>query len=90
MRRAKTINKQQFKHTAGKCRICNEPGYEILNVHRIVPGSEGGKYTEANSTSICANCHNKVHKGLIVVDRYYFSTGGYLLRIIEEGVERFV
>jgi hypothetical protein len=91
MRRTKLVNKQAFKHAAGQCRICKEPGYEVLNVHRILPGAEGGKYTEGNSACVCANCHNKIHANQIVIDRYYYSTAGWLLRIIDEnGEERFV
>jgi len=90
MQRNKTINKQAFKHTARYCRICKNPEYVVRHVHRILPGSEGGKYTYANSVPLCANCHSLVHADQIVIDRWYPSTAGYLLRIIEKGVERFV
>jgi hypothetical protein len=73
--------------TAGKCRLCPEPVYAVLDVHRI---EAGGKYSEANSVCLCAKCHRLVHAGQIVIDRYYQSTAGYLLRVIENGQERFV
>jgi 5-methylcytosine-specific restriction endonuclease McrA len=89
--RTGTINKKEFKQVAGKCRICERPGSELLDVHRIVPGEDGGKYTQNNSVAICMICHGKIHRTKeIVIDRYYPSTAGYLLRIVENGVERFV
>jgi predicted HNH restriction endonuclease len=89
--RNRTINKKQFKQTAGKCRICKRDVVELLDVHRITPGEEGGKYTENNSVCVCVVCHGRVHRTKeIVIDRYYPSTAGYLLRITENGVERFV
>jgi 5-methylcytosine-specific restriction endonuclease McrA len=91
MTRNKNIDKKQLKKTAGKCRICGEPEYAVLDVHRIVPGQVGGKYKENNSVVLCANCHRRVHAtGEIEIDRYYPSTGGYLLRIVENGEEKFV
>ena len=89
--RCKTIQKQEYTHTAGHCRICKNPAYEVIDVHRIQHGSKGGKYTYNNVVALCANCHRLVHdEKKIVIDRWYFSTAGYLLRIIDNGVERFV
>jgi 5-methylcytosine-specific restriction endonuclease McrA len=90
MRRTRKINKKTFKRSAGKCRLCGEHTYELLDVHRIIPGKDGGKYTEDNTVAICANCHRKVHAGDIEIDRWYFSTAGYLLRIVVNGEEKFV
>lgn len=86
----KKIDKKQFKLTEGKCRICKEPFYATLDVHRMIPGSAGGKYTKDNVVCICANCHRKVHENIIVIDRWYNSTNGRILRIEENGIERFV
>lgn len=91
MGRKKKIDKKLFKKVAGCCRICKEDLYEILDTHRIVPGAQGGEYTQQNSTCLCSNCHRKVHSGTIEIDRYYLCTNGqYVLRIIEEGEEKFV
>ncbi len=90
--RCKTVDKKQYKHTAKHCRICKDPNttYEVIDVHRLKPGSEGGKYTENNVVALCSNCHRRVHDGKIEIDRWYPSTAGYLLRITEDGVERYV
>ena len=90
MKRVKTIDKQQLKHTAGKCRICSRPGYEVLDVHRIVPGAKKGKYTGNNTVVLCSCCHREIHAGNIIIDRYYYSTAGYLLKVIINGEEKFI
>lgn len=90
-RRSKLINKQETKRIAGKCRLCGNSSYELLDVHRINYNSENNRYTTNNTVVLCANCHRLVHdEKKIIIDRWYFSTGGNLLRIIENGVERFV
>ena len=90
MARKKLINKQDYKHTAGECRICKDPCYEILDVHRLKPGAEGGEYVLGNVVAICANCHRKTHEGKIVIDRWYPSTAGNLLRVIIDGEEKWL
>jgi 5-methylcytosine-specific restriction endonuclease McrA len=90
MNRQARINKKEYKRAAGKCRICKNPSYSQLDVHRLLPGEAGGKYTLENSVPICSNCHRAVHAKEIEIDRWYFSTAGYLLRIIVNGEERFV
>ena len=32
------------------------------DLHRIIPGHEGGKYTKENISILCPNCHREVHK----------------------------
>jgi hypothetical protein len=83
-------DKKTFKKSAGKCRICDNDNYSTLSVHRIKPGCEGGKYTEMNVVVCCENCHRRIHNKEIEIDRYYDSTGGTLLRIVEDGKEKFV
>jgi 5-methylcytosine-specific restriction endonuclease McrA len=87
MKRTKNIKKKDYKKVSGSCRICGEEQYELLDVHRI---QAGGQYSYANSVSLCCKCHRKVHSGSIIVDKWYMSTAGYLLRILENGVEKFV
>lgn len=62
-----------------KCYFCGNDDYCTLDVHRILPGSEGGKYTSFNSICACSNCHRKVHDGQIRIDRKYPSTKGWVL-----------
>jgi len=87
----KKINKKVYKHSEGKCRICGEDNYNLLDAHRILPGKDGGKYTISNTTACCSNCHRKIHAGEIQVLGWVNSTKGKLLHIIREnGKEDFV
>lgn len=75
-RSKKLINKQETKKFAKKCYFCSVDDYALLNVHRIIPGESGGKYTEKNSLVVCANCHNRIHDNQIIIDQKYYSTSG--------------
>jgi len=90
-RRRKLINKKILKLSTGKCRICQIDECKTLEYHRIKPGCEGGEYTEDNVVICCANCHTLIHKGVIIIDKYYLcSNGQKLLRIIKDGEEKFI
>jgi hypothetical protein len=84
----KLINKSNKKHAERKCHFCGNDDYCTLDVHRIVPGSEGGKYTENNTVVACACCHRKIHDKKIKIDRKYPSTIGWVLHYFaEDGAE---
>lgn len=90
LNREKRINKKQFKNTIGKCKICGLDNTEILENHRVIEGQHGGRYTYNNVIPCCPNCHTRIHKKQISIDRWYPSTAGYLLRWIDEnGNEHF-
>lgn len=76
MKKKLTINKIAKKHIDGKCAICNEENYNLHDVHRIVAGKDGGKYTDFNTICCCSNCHRRIHAGEIIIDRKYTSTLG--------------
>lgn len=85
----KTINKIAKKHAEGKCQLCDESDYAVLDCHRIVPGEDGGKYSDFNTVVLCSNCHRKVHDGQIVMDRKYQTLEGrWVLRYLVGGEER--
>ena len=88
----KRINKKIYKHAKGKCKICGEDDYNLLDVHRsITEGKDVGKYTEPNVIVACANCHRKIHAGKIQILGWKKSTKGKLLHIVREnGEEDFV
>ena len=44
-----------------KCIFCGCEIPEVLDRHRILPGSRGGRYTPENVLRVCANCHRKIH-----------------------------
>ena len=81
------ISKKYQKQVAGCCRICKEPDYNLLDVHRII---EGGKYSYDNTVVICARCHRQQQAGTIKILKWVHSTAGRLLNIIDEnGQETF-
>lgn len=70
-----------------KCYICGEAEYALLDVHRIVPGENGGKYTYHNTVTICCACHRLVHANKIIIDRWHMSTKGRMLHYFVDGKE---
>lgn len=62
----------------GTCRGCGAPapfkqacdGQPFLEVHHVVPLSEGGPDTLSNVIAVCPNCHRRAHYS---VDRFEFQ-----------------
>jgi hypothetical protein len=84
MRKKKIINKVHRKKSEKRCYFCKTEEYCTLDVHRIIPGSEGGQYELLNTVVCCSNCHRKIHEGKIKVDRKYPSTSGWILHYFDE------
>ena len=76
--------KEKKKRLIGKCSICGDDNYSILDCHRIEPGS---KYTEWGILVLCSNCHRKVHAEQIKILGKYNSTGGVVINYIDENGE---
>ena len=89
MRKRKLANKVVLKKVAKKCYFCDVNDYALLDVHRIIPGEKGGKYTAINSLVVCSNCHRRIHDGQIKIDRKYLTTAGnYILHFWEGNEEK--
>ena len=85
----KLINKKIKKLVEGECYLCGNDDYCQLDCHRIVPGEEGGEYTDHNTLVVCACCHRRIHADQIVIDRKYNSTSGStILHFWENGEEK--
>ena len=84
----KLVDKIAKKNFDKKCYFCDENNYHLLDVHRIVPGEEGGEYTDFNSLTVCANHHRLIHSGYLKIDRkyekYFFSMGSYVVPALGE------
>lgn len=81
------VGKKYFKNIYKFCQICHEENYSLLDVHRIVPGEEGGKYEHGNCVCLCVSCHRKHHSKLINIKGWFSSTAGKLLLYIDENKE---
>lgn len=85
------IDKKVYKLSRGECKLCGEKDPAVLDVHRIIPGAEGGKYTQSNSVCLCCKCHRKVHDNQIQIHKYYLSSSGmHVLHITENGEDKFI
>lgn len=82
------IGKKAFKRRAGKCQICKEDDYTVLDTHRII---EQGIYSNENCVCLCVKCHRLVSMGKIKTLNWVNSTGGKLLHYIDKnGEEQFI
>lgn len=83
-------SKKLRKLIEGKCRLCGEENYNLLDVHRIKEGSDGGKYSYDNTITICVSCHRMHHAGEIKILKWYNSTFGRTIHWIDKsGNEKF-
>lgn len=54
--------------SGGHCDACGDIGYELddgslfLEVHHVLPLSEGGPDVVSNAVAVCETCHGKLHK----------------------------
>ncbi len=82
-RKKRLVDKELIKRVAGKCQLCPEDRYVVLDVHRIRPGADGGEYTPDNTVVLCARCHRLLNEdGWFEIDRWYASTAGRVLRVL--------
>lgn len=67
--RSEAVRRAVLARANGRCEFCGEGGFELpngdrfLETHHIVPLSEKGPDTVANSAAICANHHREAHHG---------------------------
>lgn len=69
--RDKTIRSYAVERSKGICEACDEPapfttrdGVPYLEVHHVVPVSEGGADHPLNVAAICPNCHRRTEKSM--------------------------
>lgn len=82
-----------LKKYVGRCLLCaDETRYEVLEVHRVVPGEAGGVYRSGNMVVLCSNHHALVTAGVIQIVRLCNSSAArQFAQVIDEaGTERWV
>lgn len=57
---------------------------QLVEIHHISFKVDDGKDTPENLIPLCCNCHTKVHEELIKLDRWYFSTRGWVFHYFDE------
>jgi len=57
-----------------KCDICENN--EILEIHHINGRDIENAEAQYNLANICPNCHNKVHWGKIIIEKWITGTKG--------------
>ncbi len=70
-----------------ECEICKEPN--ILEQHHIRGRQIKNANHPSNLANICANCHNKVHHGHIIIENRLMTTAGYELIWHYDGEDSF-
>jgi hypothetical protein len=69
--------KQLKSSGISRCEICKNPN--ILITHHINGREIPNANHSSNLANICANCHNEIHYGRIIVEKWVMSTGGPIL-----------
>ena len=59
----------------GTCEICKEVNY--LEKHHIQSKCFEGSDNNFNICYICSNCHEKVHRGDIIIEGKFLTLKGY-------------
>jgi len=66
--------KEALKESRFKCEVCGET--LVVDLHHIIPRSEGGLDDYNNITSLCPNHHTAIHRGLaIIIGKTYVLKG---------------
>ncbi len=83
-------SRQQIKKLMEKeCYFCGENDYNLLDVHRILEGANGGTYHDRNTICCCAKCHRKIHSGRIKIHGKHLSTSSrWVVHFTEDDVEK--
>jgi DNA mismatch repair protein MutS len=83
------LNVRKKKNRSGKalCDICQEP--HILEIHHIRGRKIPNANDDFNLVDICANCHNKIHYGKIIIENWVMTSNGKKLIYREPHEESF-
>ena len=77
-RELKGEKKEEYKNRLieeqrNKCKVCKNDLHRSPHLDRIVPGSQGGKYTEGNLQVLCARCNltKSGHDNFFLIKKLY-------------------
>ena len=83
----KTISSRKKENKSGKrpCKICNK--VTILQTHHILGRSIPNSNHPSNLADICPTCHNEIHWGELIVERWVMTSNGLELIWHKKGEE---
>ena len=55
----KTTRKAVYKRDGYRCALCDSPKY--IQIHHVIPRSEGGSDFPENLITLCSVCHGQAH-----------------------------
>lgn len=62
---------------ADKCEICGLQEKSALHSHHIIPRcDERSTNTPENLVSVCASCHQLIHRSEIIVEGWFLTSSG--------------
>ena len=59
------------------CEVCNEQHFLVQ--HHILGRNVARANDYHNLANICSNCHLKIHRGEIIIEKRAMTTSGYIL-----------
>lgn len=79
---------KKLKPQKDKCEICGANNKAYLHAHHIIPRRDYRSTDNWDNIAICcANCHNLVHSGDIIIIGVYYTTNGRQLMFHKKGEE---
>jgi len=66
-----------MKKKSSKCEICDYAEAAALHVHHIIPRCDPRcTNKQDNLVTVCASCHQLIHKSQIICEGWYSTTAG--------------
>lgn len=67
----------KMKNKSSQCEICSLANKDALHVHHIIPRCDPRCTNLAhNLVTVCASCHQLIHKSAIICEGWFFTTAG--------------
>jgi hypothetical protein len=58
-----------------------------VEIHHIEERNQNGSNEDSNLVPACSTCHSLIHEGQIKIDKWYFSTRGWILHYWQDEKE---
>ncbi|MEM5878933.1 MAG: HNH endonuclease signature motif containing protein [Candidatus Aenigmatarchaeota archaeon] len=66
-RKVKSSIRKKLMYKPRKCVYCRK--HEAMHLHHVRGFAKGGSDKESNLVPLCANCHYKIHHGIITTEQ---------------------